>query len=208
MTDTSLDLFWRRPLQPRESCMRESLIVEVQHGLVFSDGVDCKLWKFHSSSMYSVQSGCLLFDNLSATENNHSTVLLWNGYAHPKLDVFIWLFLHGNLSIRSFLAERRIINYEESHCPFYCKETKTINHHFHWCLITWSLWRHFLNWFGCSSCLHKDPYQNLQEWSSLIKENFQRYALTLLCKGLYWSIWIVRHRLMFKSKVFSSLIVL
>jgi hypothetical protein len=29
---------------------------------------------------------------------------------------------------------------------------------------------------------------------------FQRRAITLLCKGLYWSIWIARNRLIFKSK--------
>ena len=121
------------------NCIRESLIAEVHRGLIFSDGADRKLWKFHSSGMYSTQSGCLFFDSLLATENNHSLVLLWNGYAPPEVDVFIWLLLHGSLSTRSFLAERRIINYEESHCPFYCKETETINHLFHWCPITWSL---------------------------------------------------------------------
>jgi len=122
--------------------------------------------------MYSVQLGCLFFDSPSATENNHSLVLLWNGYAPPKVDVFIWLFFHGSLSTGSFLAQRRIINYEESHYPFCCKETETINHGFHWCPITWSLWGHFLNWFECSGYLHKDPNQNLQEWSGLINRNF------------------------------------
>jgi hypothetical protein len=200
LTDKSFNLSWRRPLRPRENCMRESLIAEVQRGLIFSDGADRKVWKFHSSGMYSAQSGCALFDSLSVTENNHSPVLLWNGYAPPKVDVFIWLLLHGSLSTRSFLAERRIINYEDSHCPFCCKEIETINHLFHWCPITWSLWGRFLNWFGCLGCLHKDPYHHLQEWSGLINGNFQRRAITLLCKGLYWSIWIARNRLIFESK--------
>jgi hypothetical protein len=43
LTDTSFNLSWRRPLQPRENCMRESLIAEVQRGLIFSDGADRKL---------------------------------------------------------------------------------------------------------------------------------------------------------------------
>jgi len=103
-------------------------------------------------------------------------------------------------AMNSFLAERRIIKYEESHCPFCCKEIETINHLFHWCPMTWSLWGRFLNWFGCLGCLHKDPYQHLQEWSGLINGNFQRRAITLLCKGLYWSIWIARNRLIFESK--------
>jgi len=150
--------------------------------------------------MYSAQSGCLLFDSLSAIENNHSPVLLWNGYAPIKVDVLIWLLLHYSLSTSSFLAERGIINYEESHCPFCYKETETINHFFHWCSVTWSLWGRLLNWFGCLDCLHKDSNQNLQKWSGLINENFQRCAITLLCKGLYWSIWIVRNRLIFESK--------
>ncbi|XP_073263045.1 uncharacterized protein [Populus alba] len=200
LTYASLNLSWRRTLRPREICQRESLIAEVQRGLLFSDGADCKLWKFHSSGMYSAQSGRLFFDSLSATENNHSLTLLWNGYAPLKVDVFIWLLLHGGLSTRSFLAERRIINYEESHCPFCCKETETINHLFHWCHITWSLWGRFFKWFGCSGCLHKDPNQNLKEWSGLINGKFQRRAITLLCKGLYWSIWIARNRLIFESK--------
>jgi len=61
------------------------LIAEVQRGLIFSDGADRKLWKFHSSGMYSTKSGCVLFYSLSATENNHSPVLLWNSYAPPKV---------------------------------------------------------------------------------------------------------------------------
>jgi hypothetical protein len=93
------------------------LIAEVQRGLVFSCGEDRKIWKFHSSGMYTIHSGCLFFDSLSAIENNPSPVMLWNGYAPPKVDVFIWLLLNGSLNTRSFLAERRIINYEEFHCP-------------------------------------------------------------------------------------------
>ncbi|XP_073265324.1 uncharacterized protein [Populus alba] len=57
LTDASLNLSWRRTFRPREICQRESLIAEVQRGLLFSDGADCKLWKFHSSGMYSAQSG-------------------------------------------------------------------------------------------------------------------------------------------------------
>jgi len=59
--------------------------------------------------MYTVHSGCLFFDSLSAIENNPSPILLWNGYASLKVDVFIWLLLNGNLITRSFLTERRII---------------------------------------------------------------------------------------------------
>ena len=42
-TDNSINLSWRRPLQPRELCMCESLIAEVERGLVFSDGEDNKI---------------------------------------------------------------------------------------------------------------------------------------------------------------------
>jgi hypothetical protein len=42
-TDNSINLSWRRPLQSRELCMRESLIAEVERGLVFSDGEDSKI---------------------------------------------------------------------------------------------------------------------------------------------------------------------
>lgn len=178
LTYISFNLSWRT-LRPGENCMRESLIAEVLRGLIFSNGADRKSWKFHNSGMYSAYSVCLFFDSLSTTENNHSPVLLWNGYASPKVDVFIWLLFHSSLST-SFLAERRIINYEESHYPFCYKETETINYLFHWCPITWSLWGHFLNWFECQGCLHKDPIQNLQEWSGLINGNFQQYAITLL----------------------------
>jgi hypothetical protein len=100
-----------------------------------------------------------------------------------------------------FLAKRRIINYEEALCPFCCKEVQTIHHLFHLCPITWSLWDRFLNWFKCLGCLPKDPNHNLQEWSGLIKGNLQRNAITLLYKGLYWSIWIARNRLIFESKI-------
>jgi len=34
-------------------------------------------------------------------------------------------------SKKGFLAERRIINYEEALCPFCCKEIETIHHLFH-----------------------------------------------------------------------------
>jgi hypothetical protein len=79
------------------------------------------------------------FYSISATEHHSSPILLWKGYAPPKMDVFIWLLLNGSLSRKGFLAERRIINYEEALCPFCCKEIETINHLFHICPITWSL---------------------------------------------------------------------
>ena len=61
-TYNSINLSWRRPLRFRELCMCESLIAEVEHGLVFSDGEDNKIWKHHSSNNYTVSSGCHLFD--------------------------------------------------------------------------------------------------------------------------------------------------
>ena len=83
---------------------------------------------------------------------------------------------------------------------FFCKEIETINHLFHHYTITWSFLGKFMNWFGCLRCLHRDPNHNLQEWFGSVKDNFQRHAITLLYKGLYWSIWIGRNHLIFKSK--------
>jgi len=34
----------------------------------------------------------------------------------------------------------------------------------------------------------------------MAKGNFQRQAITLLCKGLYWLIWIERNNMIFNSK--------
>jgi hypothetical protein len=92
-TDTSLNLSWRRPLQSRELCKRESLIAEVECGLVFFDGEDNIIWKFHSSDIYSVFLGCHLFYSLIVSENNHSPALLWKGFTPPKVEVFMWLLL-------------------------------------------------------------------------------------------------------------------
>lgn len=172
----------------------------LQHGLVFSDGEDRKIQKFHNSGMYSIHSRCLFFNSLSAKENHPSPILLWKGHAPPEVDVCIWFLLNGNLSTKCFLAQRRIINYKKALCPFWCKEIETINHIFHMYPITWSLQVRFLNWFRHSGCLHKDPNQNLQELSDLINGNFQHRAITLLCQGLYWSIWIARNYLIFESK--------
>ncbi|XP_061965338.1 uncharacterized protein LOC133689498 [Populus nigra] len=86
-----------------------------------------------------------------------------------------------------------------------CLESYSIIGHLFsdWTTIWLSSWKNgSLNLYTtrCLSCLHKDPYQNLQEWSGLINGNFQRRAINLLCKGLYWSIWIARNRLIFESK--------
>jgi hypothetical protein len=64
------------------------LLFPRHYNLSFSYGEHRKIWKFHSSGMYTVHSGCLFFDSLSAIENNPFPVLLWNGYAPPKVDVF------------------------------------------------------------------------------------------------------------------------
>jgi hypothetical protein len=199
-SDNSINLSWRRPLRSRELCMRESLIAEVERGLVFSDGEDRKIWKSHSSNVYTVSSGCHLLDGLIVSSNLHSPALLWKGFAPPKIDVFIWLLLNGSVCTKDFLAKRRIINYEDALCPFCCKEIETIHHLFHLCPTSWSLWGRLFRWFGCVGCLPKDPNHNLQEWSGLLKGNFQRQAITLLCKGLYWSIWIARNNMIFDSK--------
>jgi hypothetical protein len=55
-TNISLNLSWRWSFQPHEICTRESLTAEMKHGLVFFDGEDIKIWKFYSSSVYSVYS--------------------------------------------------------------------------------------------------------------------------------------------------------
>ena len=34
----------------------------------------------------------------------------------------------------------------------------------------------------------------------MVKGKFQRQAMILLCKGLYWSIWIARNHMIFDTK--------
>jgi hypothetical protein len=138
-TDKSINLSWRRPLRSRELCMRESLIAEVERGLIFSDGEDSKIWKSHSSNVYTVFSGCHLFYGFNVSTNLHSPALHWKGFAPLKIDLFIWLLLNGSICTKDFLAERRIINYEEALCHFCCKEVETIHHLFHLCPTSWSL---------------------------------------------------------------------
>jgi hypothetical protein len=113
--------------------MRKSLIVKVERGLVFSNCKDNKIWKSHSSIVYSVFSGCHLLDGFIVSTNLHSPDLLWKGFAPPKIDVFIWLLLNSSICTKGFLAKRRIINYEEAFYPFCCKEIETIHHLFHLC---------------------------------------------------------------------------
>ena len=158
------------------------------------------IWKHHSSNNYTVSSGCHLFDGFNVSGHLHSPALLWKGFAPPKIDVFIWLLFNSSVYTKGFLAERRIINYEEALCPFCCKEIETIHHLFHLCPKSWSLWGRLFSWFGCVGCLPKDPYHNLQEWFNMVKGKFQRQAITLLCKGLYWSIWIARNHMIFDNK--------
>ena len=89
--------------------MRESLITEVERSLVFFEGEDNKIWKFYNSDIYSVHSSCHLLDSLYASDDPSSPVLLWKGFAPPKIDVFMWLLLNDSLSTKDFLIERRII---------------------------------------------------------------------------------------------------
>lgn len=89
LTDSLSNLFSRRSIRSCELCMRESLITEVEHSLVFFKGEDIKIWIFYSSDVCSVHSGCHLLDSLSASENPSSTVLLWKGFAPPKVGVFM-----------------------------------------------------------------------------------------------------------------------
>ena len=180
--------------------MRESLIAEVERGLVFYDGEDNNIRKSHSSNVYIVFSGCDIFYGFNVSANLHSPALLWKGFTSPKIDVFIWLLLNGSICTKGFLVERRIINYKEALCPFCCKEIETIHHLFHLCPTSWSLWGKLFSWFGCVGCLPKDPNHNLQEWSGLVKGKFQRQAITLLCTGLYWLIWIAHNYMIFDSK--------
>jgi hypothetical protein len=80
---------------------------------------------------------CKFLDSLSAS-GTPFFVLLWKGFAPPKIDVFIWLLLNGSLNTRGFLAKRGFVNYEDARFPFYCEEIGTSNHLFHHCTITWN----------------------------------------------------------------------
>jgi len=65
----------------------------------------------------------MFLDSLFASGTPSFFVLLWKGFAPPKIDVFIWLLLNGStLSNRVFLAGGGIVNYEDALFPFYCEE--------------------------------------------------------------------------------------
>ena len=81
---------------------------------------------------------CKFLDSLSASGAPSFFVLLWKGFAPPKIDVFIWLLLNASLNARGFLAERGIVNYEDARFPFYCEEIWTSNHLFNHCTISWN----------------------------------------------------------------------
>jgi hypothetical protein len=74
----------------------------VECGLVFFKGEDNKIWKFHGFDVYSVYSGCHLLNSLSPSKDPSFPILFWNGFALPKVDVFMWLLLNGSLNTKVF----------------------------------------------------------------------------------------------------------
>jgi hypothetical protein len=47
---------------------------------------------------------CKFLDSLSASGAPSLFVLLWKGFAPPKIDVYIWLLLNGSLNARGVFS--------------------------------------------------------------------------------------------------------
>ena len=180
----------------RESDLRESLIAEVERHFILHGGEDIKLWKHNTSVAYSTKSGtdffyCILYPGEHSFPN-----ILSNCQAPPKIDVFIWLLLHGSLSTRDFLASRGVIRWEDARCPSCNVESESINHLFLHCHVTLRLWTRFIRWIGFQGCIQFNLDQVLTEWYSLLVRQF-----FLLCNGIFWAIWVGHNKLIFEGKV-------
>jgi hypothetical protein len=81
--------------------MRESLIAEVERGLVFFDGEDNKIWKSHSSNVYTVSSGCHLLDGFIV-----SIILYGSGREAQELKTIQWDIKARYKNIYSIMRKR------------------------------------------------------------------------------------------------------
>ena len=120
-----------------------------------------------------------LIDNIFYPGNFPYSPLLWKGFSLPKIEMFIWLLLHGKVCTRAFLAHRHLIHPSQVTCLFCEHETKYDNHIFLYCYHIWRLWQQFQNWFGIFGCLPNRIDQIIRRWRDMAKNKFQRSALIL-----------------------------
>ena len=104
---------------------------------------DTRIWGGEATAAYTVKSGRELIDNISYPRNFPHSSLLWKGFSPLKIEMFIWLLLHGRVCIRAFLAHRHFIHPSQAICSFCEHETKHDNHLFLHCYHTWRLWQQF-----------------------------------------------------------------
>jgi hypothetical protein len=79
------------------------------------------------NEIFTVKSGCALIDDIWHPASKNFGTLLWQSIFAPKIKMIMWLLLQGSLSIKGFLAYRKIISYTE---------IETIDHHFIHCYVT------------------------------------------------------------------------
>lgn len=79
------------------------------------------------NEIFTVKSGCALIDDIWHPTSKNFGTLLWQSIFAPKIKMIMWLLLQGSLSIKGFLAYKKIISYTE---------IETIDYLFIHCYVT------------------------------------------------------------------------
>jgi hypothetical protein len=95
------------------------------------------VWQLEKNEIFTIKSACALIDDIWHPTSKNFGTLLWQSIFPTKIKMFLWLLLQGSLSIKGFLAYRKIISYDDACCSFCDMEIETIDHLFIHCSVTY-----------------------------------------------------------------------
>ncbi|XP_028056259.1 uncharacterized protein LOC114260377 [Camellia sinensis] len=126
--------------------------------------------------------------------------LIWNNFAPPKVQFFMWLAWLGKVKTSSFLHRIGILSESANlACVFWHDEVETVDHLFLFCPFVWLLWSNIVRWWGLQWVLPGSVSGLLQWWSGCRMKKLEKKIWMVLPLATLWSTWQHRNACVFSG---------
>ncbi|KAK3211873.1 hypothetical protein Dsin_016579 [Dipteronia sinensis] len=117
-------------------------------------------WSFSPNGAFSVSSFRKCVEGTPVV-NHCNSMLVWNGFCPPKVEVFVWNLMKGRTLVKDVMRRFGMDVSLNPSCTFCNQYYETIDHVFLQCNWSWNLWKVCMSWWDVPCYINN----SLNEWT-------------------------------------------
>lgn len=160
---------------------------------------DIAIWIHHNSGSFTVKSCYHEIIKPDELIQSQTFAKIWKGLIPHRVEVFLWLALHGRLNTKQKLVALNILPESEILCPLCKSFPEDTMHLFFQCAYSRSVWQWWWMLWNISWVWPSSIKLAFEQWFFPTRSNFFRKIWSAIFPTILWSIWKERNERIFNN---------